>query len=306
MASPILPALQKASGESYDLSPMPAPPEDSRSFLGAAVSVTPCGDDGVILRLRPEIDLPELRGARFFMLRREDGSSPAIPRPFSIYRQRDGELEFLIKVMGKGTRALAGCRAGDAVRMIGPLGLGWPTLGGEGPPWVMLGGGIGSVPFYMGIEQALAGMDGAKPVDPSRITYIYGAASQGMLYDLAAFESLGVRVLTATDDGSRGLTGNVLDVLQREWEQGSLPQEVRLLACGPDPMLLAVERLARDRGLACWLSLETLMGCGVGICNGCPVPTRPEGPSGAWPNMKCCVEGPVFSTDEIDLAAAHS
>ena len=57
------------------------------------------------------------------------------------------------------------------------------------------------------------------------------------------------------------------------------------------------------RGLDCWLSLETLMGCGVGICNACPIPTRPEGPRGAWPNVKCCVEGPVFKTDEIALHA---
>ncbi len=73
------------------------------------------------------------------------------------------------------------------------------------------------------------------------------------------------------------------------------------MACGPDPMLRAVERLARERDLPCWLSLEELMGCGGGICNGCPVPTCPEGPLGSWPNAKCCVEGPVFSTEQITL-----
>ena len=81
---------------------MPAPPPDARSFLSTATSVEPCGDDGVILRLDPGEALPEVRGARFFMLRRDDGASPLIPRPFSLYRQRDGELEFLIKVMGRG------------------------------------------------------------------------------------------------------------------------------------------------------------------------------------------------------------
>ena len=59
--------------------------------------------------------------------------------------------------------------------------------------------------------------------------------------------------------------------------------------------------IARERGLECWLSLETLMGCGVGICNGCPVTTRGDGPMGAWPNAKCCVEGPVFSIEAITL-----
>jgi len=70
-------------------------------------------------------------------------------------------------------------------------------------------------------------------------------------------------------------------------------------------MLEAVEAHARSRKLPCWLSLETVMGCGVGICNGCPVPTLPRGPRGSWPNAKCCVEGPVFSTEEVALAGAH-
>ena len=139
---------------------MPAPPSDARSFAARAVDVTPRGEDGVLLRIRPEVALAPLRAARFFMLRREDGSSPAIPRPFSVYRQPDGELEFLVKVMGRGTRALAECVPGTVLRVVGPLGNGWPTLDGSGDPWVMLAGGIGCAPFYMGIEQALAGMDG--------------------------------------------------------------------------------------------------------------------------------------------------
>jgi dihydroorotate dehydrogenase electron transfer subunit len=280
---------------------VPAPPPDARSLSGHAVSVAPCGEDGVVLGVRTEVPLPPLRAARFFMLRREDALSPAIPRPFSVYRQERGELEFLIKVLGPGTRALAACVEGTPLRVVGPLGNGWPTLDGDGPPWVMLGGGIGSAPFYMAIEQALAGMDGASPVPRERLAYLYGAARAGLLYDLEAFRSLGVRVFTATDDGSEGLRGNVLDLLGELWRSGELPAEVRLLACGPDPMLAAVARLAGERGLDAWLSLETVMGCGVGICNGCPVPTRPEGPLGAWPNAKCCVEGPVFRTRAIRL-----
>jgi hypothetical protein len=70
-------------------------------------------------------------------------------------------------------------------------------------------------------------------------------------------------------------------------------------------MLEAVERHANLHGLDTWLALENLMGCGVGICNGCPVPTRPDGPMGTWPNAKCCVEGPVFSTRDVTLSAAH-
>lgn len=284
---------------------MPAPPPDARSLTAKAVSVKRCGDDGVILRVRPDVALPPVRAARFFMLRREDRLSPAIPRPFSIYRQDGDEIEFLLKVMGEGTRALAACTPGTALRLIGPLGNGWPALDGDGPPWVMLAGGIGSAPFYMGIEQAQRGMDGRKPARRDQLVYLYGAARRGMLYDLDAFRALGVRVETCTDDGSEGLRGNVLKLLERLWADGSLPPVVRLLACGPERMLEATEHLARERALECWLSLESVMGCGVGICNGCPVPTVPEGPMGKWPNAKCCVEGPVFKTDAITLVGAH-
>jgi dihydroorotate dehydrogenase electron transfer subunit len=274
-------------------------------MLGEALGVEPCGDDGVILRLATETPLPPLRAARFFMLRREDRLSPAIPRPFSVYRQVGRELWFLIKVTGAGTAALAECVPGTKLRVIGPLGNGWPALDGDGPTWVMLGGGIGSAPFYMAIEQALAGMDGRKPATRAQLVYLYGAARKGLLYDLEAFQSLGVRVAACTDDGSFGLRGNVLQLLAHLQEKKEIPSAVRLLACGPERMLEAVEAHARRNELEAWLSLETLMGCGVGICNGCPVPTIPDGPRGSWPNAKCCVEGPVFSTREVSLAAAH-
>jgi dihydroorotate dehydrogenase electron transfer subunit len=284
---------------------MPAPPSDARSLEGRVVCVRPSSGDGVILRIALEKRLPPLRAARFFMLRREDRLSPAIPRPFSIYREEGGELEFLIKVMGQGTRALADCVPGTKLRVIGPLGNGWPALEGGGAPWVMLAGGIGSAPFHMAIEQALAGMDGKRACKPSEIFYLYGAARADLLYELDAFQKLGVPVHTCTIDGSHGRKGHVLQLLGELQSAGKIPKKVRLLACGPEKMLEAVELHARKNSLECWLSLETLMGCGVGICNGCPVPTVPGGPMGSWPNAKCCVEGPVFSRQAITLCGAH-
>lgn len=282
---------------------MPAPPADARSFLAEVVSVKPCGDDGVLLTVRAPQPLPTVRASRFFMLRREDALSPAIPRPFSLYRQRGDELEFLLKVMGRGTRALAACAPGERVRAIGPLGNGWPALDGDGPPWVMLAGGVGVAPFYMAIEQALAGMDGRAPARADELFFLFGAARAGFLYDLAAFERLGPRVFTATIDASHGARGNVLELLGELQRRGVIPAKVRLVACGPERMLEAVQHHADAHGLECWLSLETMMGCGVGICNACPVPTKPDGPLGSWPNAKCCVEGPVFKSDEIALHA---
>jgi dihydroorotate dehydrogenase electron transfer subunit len=294
---------------------MPAPPADARSRLATVIRCLPCGADAVVLTIRLDEDLPPVRASRFFMLRREDGSSPAIPRPFSLYRQAGRDLEFLIKVMGQGTRALADAPIGAPVRAIGPLGNGWPPIhggqhgqagGAAGPPWVLLAGGVGSAPFYLGIVQALRGMDGHPPVAPGNLHFLFGAASAKALYDLEAFRALGVPVHVATMDGSSGLRGHVLQLLERLQAQGALPSRVRILACGPERMLEAVQALAIERELDAWLSLETWMGCGVGICNGCPIPTRPDGPRGGWPNVKCCVEGPVFHVREIELGRSLS
>ncbi|MFT7484184.1 MAG: dihydroorotate dehydrogenase electron transfer subunit [Candidatus Paceibacteria bacterium] len=274
---------------------MAAPPDDATSQLARVVSVETCGSDGVLLRLDPRIGMPNLAAGRFFMLRRADGVGPLIPRPFSLFKQEGSELEFLIKVIGDGTRALAGATVGSEMTLIGPLGNGWPQLE-QDPPLVMLAGGIGSAPFYELVRQRLAAGAAAQSM-----CMIYGSATAGFLYDLAAFEALGVRVLAATDDGTHGFKGNVLQCLEAEWEAGRIPRKVQFLACGPEPMLAAAARLAEANDLPAWLSLESYMGCGVGICNGCVVPTREDGPMGDWPNAKCCVEGPVFALEAIRI-----
>lgn len=280
---------------------MPAPPQDARSRSASVVRCTPCGADAFVLELDPGEELAPVRASRFFMLRREDGTSPLIPRPFSLYRQRRGNLEFLIKVMGAGTQALVNAPPGSKMRLIGPLGNGWPAIDGDGPDWVMLAGGVGSAPFWMGIEQALGGMDGKRPARRNQVHLLLGAATSGLLYDLAGFQELGAPVHAATMDGSCGHQGHVLSLLAQLQATAKVPQRVRLLACGPERMLEAASHLALERGWDAWLSMETWMGCGVGICNGCPIPTRAQGPRAAWPNVKCCVEGPVFHVREVDL-----
>ncbi|HJO27268.1 MAG TPA: hypothetical protein QF730_08505 [Planctomycetota bacterium] len=288
---------------------MPAP--DTRSRSARAVSLRPCQDPaqnptsagGFILRVRPAGDpawITDLAPGRFFMLRREDGASPAIPRPFSLYRVADGCLEFMIQTLGPGTVALATCEPGTPLRLTGPSGRGWPEFSRGPEPWVFLAGGIGSAPFLMALESALPGHASASPRAPGP-WLLYGAASAERLYELPAFMATGAPVLCATDDGSHGFRGNVLELLASEQEAGRIPRRLRLAACGPEPMLRAAAALAAREELPCWLSLETYMGCGVGICNGCAVPTEPSGSLGAWPSAKCCVDGPVFEAASVVL-----
>lgn len=293
---------------------MPAPPPDAQTQLAELISVEPCGTDGVLLRLRPSAPLTQdgapLAPNRFFMLRREDGLSPAIPRPFSIYREVPAEaggpadVVFLVKVIGPGTQALAESVPGTHLRMIGPLGLGWPDLTTPGAPWVFLAGGIGSAPFFMAVESLTRAGDVADEAgtEPPAAPYLlYGAATAGLVYDVEEFAELDCSLHVATDDGSLGFQGNVLQLLDQLITDGLVPENIRIAACGPLPMLRAAQSWAAARDLECWASLEELMGCGVGICNGCVVETVPDGELGDWPNVKACVEGPAFRCDTVVL-----
>ncbi len=283
---------------------MPAPPTDARSFSARVARIEPCGADA--FRLELDVDLPPIRASRFFMLRRESpAGAPIIPRPYSIYRQRPGRIEFLIQRLGPGSAALLDAEIGSEVRAIGPLGNGWPGLEPRPEPLVLLAGGVGSAPFPLLVDQLLSGFGGAPAFNPSDVHFLFGARSRDRLYDLEALKALPVPFHAATQDGSWGFHGHGLELLEHLQQTEVLPERVRLLACGPEPMLEAVERLALERGYPTWLSLESYMGCGVGICNGCPVPTREGGPMDAWPNAKCCVEGPVFPVEAVDLAALH-
>ena len=283
---------------------MPAPPADARSMQCEVIAVDPCGSDGILLRVRPEAPLTAggapLEPNRFFMLRREDGLSPAIPRPFSIYREVDGDLVFMIKVIGPGTRAFELTRPGETLRLIGPLGLGWPDFTPGEEPWVFLAGGIGSAPFFMAVESLMRAADQDRLIQPPPYL-LYGAANAGLLYDVEEFAELDCALHVATDDGSLGFQGNVLELLAQLQQDELIPQDIRLAACGPLPMLRAVAAFADDHGYECWVSLEEMMGCGVGICNGCVVMTKPEGAHGKWPNLKACVEGPAFCTADVEL-----
>ena len=274
---------------------MAAPPSDTQVQTATVQSIRPVGDDAFVLGMALPDPLEPLAAGRFFMLRRDDDLSPAIPRPFSVYRQaEDGSVEFLIKTLGRGTQALAQTRIGEEVRVIGPLGNGWPAWKANGKAKWFVGGGIGSAPFYMAIEQAIkAGV----PAD--QITFVYGGRTKGFLYDLELFRELGVNVVAATDDGSEGFHGNVVQAC--ESMLADVSGQVEVFTCGPDPMMKAVVKFAQANQFESWISLESYMGCGVGICNGCAVGTSEDGPFGDWPVAKCCVDGPVFASSAVQF-----
>lgn len=254
-----------------------------------------------------------------------DGMDRYLRRPLSIFRAdaAAGTVSVLFRVQGEGTRWLAARRPGEAVSALGPLGRGFPLpgeIGADGPA-LLVGGGVGMPPLcFLAAVLRRAG---------APVAVFQGARSAAHLLAEEELAALGVPLAVATDDGSRGHRGPVTDLLAPALE--GAPAAV-VYACGPLPMLRAVQRLAAARPAAAYLSVEQTMACGVGACLGCPVPVAavevyPPGPEpwrraprgaelaeayrrladaarglAAVAYRRVCLEGPVFAAWEVVLA----
>jgi dihydroorotate dehydrogenase electron transfer subunit len=227
---------------------------------------------------------------QFVMLRALDwGTDPLLPRAFSLLdvRPETGEVDILIKAAGKASSILERALPGARFSLLGPLGTWFPAPSPDRLDW-LVAGGVGLAPLYLHARRAQArGLAG-------QVTLFYGgrtAADLVMLEDLAA---TGCELVLATEDGSRGFPGRITAAVERAFaaRSGGAPP-LALLACGPDPMLVATAHLARRRQVACFLSLEGEMACGIGICLACAVPCRGR------PFRYTCADGPVLLLEEL-------
>ena len=237
-----------------------------------------------------EVDgpIPQTLPGQFFMLRTEKRWPVQLPRPFSLYdRAADGAWgSFLVKGVGEGTRALLDLRPGEGLVLTGPLGQPFPT--GIADP-ICVAGGVGLAPFLLLARQQRAqGRD---------MRLLFGGRNRTALAGLDDVSAL-ARVQVSTDDGSHGFRGMVTTLLDDLIARGEVSAGEVVFCCGPDPMMHAVALLCEKRGLRCFLSLETYMACGYGVCNGCSV--RVQGPRfKGWPYSKTCMEGPVYEACEL-------
>ena len=226
---------------------------------------------------------------QFVMVKPDRGDNPLLRRPFSVFEVLDdGEgrvtgLSLLNKRIGVTTRTLFGLEPGAAVRCLGPLGRPFTPAAPPERAW-MVAGGVGLAPFH-----TLAVALRARGVES---TLFYGARSAGELFHLDAFRRLGVRLALATDDGSGGDHGLVTVPLERALGRLDPAAPLRLYACGPTPMMRAVTDLAGARGRRTEVSLEQVMGCGLGGCYSCVVPVR--GNAAPHHFVRSCLDGPVF------------
>ena len=229
----------------------------------------------------------------------------ALRRPFSIFNAQDGVLELLYKTVGRGTAAMNALAVGEEVEVMGPLGHGFPVRC-DGAA-LLVGGGFGVAPLYFLARRLLGEAEslplqekmektsgrGGRDSSAPAISLFVGGRTKNDLLCIDRFEKLGVRVFTATNDGSAGVKGLVTDPLDdclaELRERG---EKFELFACGPDPMLKAVALRATGTGSKGWISMDRHMVCGVGACYACIQKT-------VRGNSRCCVEGPVFAAEDL-------
>jgi dihydroorotate dehydrogenase electron transfer subunit len=232
------------------------------------------------------------------MFRPEQVLPTLLRRPFGIFRTgclppecaglppRE-YLEILYKVVGQGTRVMSELHAGDRVELLGPLGRGFTVSDGDCAK-LLVGGGIGLVPLFL-LAEALIGKG-------HKVRLLMGGRTRDDILAVTEFERLGVETYVSTDDGSLGEEGLVTRVLERKLAKYPCAE---VYACGPMPMLKAVEGICAAAGVPLQVSLEAHMACGVGACLGCVV--KGAGHSELQPNYLCtCKEGPVFDARELD------
>lgn len=223
----------------------------------------------------------EARPGQFISVYCKDGSR-MLPRPISICEIREDQLRIVYRVVGKGTEEFSGYKAGMDIEITGPLGNGFP-LDCEGTA-VVVGGGIG-VPPMLELSKQLPG---------KKIAVMGYRNSQMFLKE--QFEEAADEVYIATEDGSFGTKGNVIDAMKANDIRADV-----LFACGPMPMLRALKAYAEENGMEAWISLEEKMACGIGACLACVCKSKEKDAHTNVHNKRICKEGPVFNAQEVEI-----
>jgi dihydroorotate dehydrogenase electron transfer subunit len=231
---------------------------------------------------------------QFVMVKAGGGHDPLLRRPFSVFellRDSNGQpsgISILSKRIGRSTALLYDAEPGRTIACLGPLGRPFSLVDPPTDAW-MIAGGVGLAPFAT-LAEALA----ARGI---RQTLFYGARRAEELFYLDFFRALGVELVLTTEDGSIGERGRVTAPLDRRLTDRRTDAPAMMYACGPEGMLAAVAKIAARHDRPCQVSVERVMGCGLGGCYSCVVPLR--GDDGAFHNVRSCLAGPVLAADQI-------
>ncbi len=231
--------------------------------------------------LKTEQIAQHAKAGQFISIYCEDGSR-MLPRPISICEidKNDGALHLVYRVAGKGTQEFSEKNTGMELSVLGPLGNGFPLKSKKA---FLIGGGIGIPPI----------LELAKQLDCEKQIVLGYRNSDMFLLD--EFKKYGP-VYIATEDGSYGSKGNVLDAIR----ENDLEADI-IYACGPTPMLRALKEYAAEKQMECWISMEEKMACGIGACLACVCKSKEVDAHTNVHNKRVCKEGPVFRAEEVEL-----
>jgi len=239
----------------------------------------PAGADvSIISMVCPEIAAVAKPG-NFVNIKVNSSDQPLLRRPFCIHNVRGDIIDVMVKTVGRGTSLLCESACGTNLMVLGPLGNAFGIDTGNFDTALLVSGGIGTAPMLF-LEKRISSAGHA-------FRHLVGGRTRSDLL---------IRGLsncsTATDDGSDGLRGNVVELLRNHLASQPSSERIKVFACGPNPMLKALARFCKERSIPCELSLESIMGCGVGICYGCMVELNNA--DGEKESILLCREGPVI------------
>jgi dihydroorotate dehydrogenase electron transfer subunit len=221
---------------------------------------------------------------QFVMVQVSEGLEPLLRRPFSICAvEGEGIVALLYKRVGRGTGLLSAMGPGRRMRVLGPLGKGFRLPDPSVSP-ILVSGGIGAAPMVFL----------ARSIGPRSFTWLAGYRKAA---EIAPFNSLGVpldSISIATEDGSAGGKCLVTGLLESSLD--SYGGHTCVFSCGPSAMLKKVVAITERYHIPAQVSIETVMACGIGACQGCTVPSSSIGEG----YRQVCLDGPVFDPIEID------
>ena len=247
------------------------------------VSVKQVAEDVFLLTLRSPQIAPLVRAGQFLNIRVEEGTDPLLRRPFSVYRTEGDLLECVFNVVGKGTAILSQKRSGETLDVLGPLGVPFSLESLAFSTALLVGGGLGVAPLPISTATL-------KKLGKRVVTFLGARSAKYLVKN--HLEDLRI----ATDDGSDGFFGTTVALLAATLEKESFARPM-IFGCGPTPMLRALAEFARAKDIPCEVSLEGPMGCGIGICQGCPVELAGEEKKFAL----MCKDGPTFDVTKIKI-----
>ncbi len=230
----------------------------------------------------------EAKAGQFVSVYPPDGAL-LLPRPISICKidKNAGLIRLVYRAVGSGTRIFSGMHSGHKLEILGVLGNGFPIEKADEKSVFVMGGGIGIPPM---LQTVISLQERSKA---KNINAVLGYRNERFLMDEFSMHCL---AYAATEDGSYGTKGNVMDVLREH----SLRADV-IFACGPMPMLRAIKEFSAQNGIEAYISLEERMACGVGACLGCVCKTKEIDAHSKVNNSRICTDGPVYYAPDVEI-----